>query len=115
MTTAAGGLQPPAVRGSLVDDVAARCGRIGGAVDRQRRAHVVMQRAILVTVQTTVRAVGRGRLDRRNWRDTLITAVATIATAGGVRVNRTGGFHLTAGGPRAGVKDRRRSGYAILT
>lgn len=98
MAAATGGLQPPAVRSSLVD-VAARRGRIGGAVDRQRRAHVMVQRAILVTVQTTIRAVGRGRLDRRNRRDALITAVAATATAGGVRVNWTGGFNLTTGGP----------------
>lgn len=35
MATAAGGLQPPAVRGPLVDDVATWRGRIGATIDRQ--------------------------------------------------------------------------------
>lgn len=60
MATAGGSLQSPVVRGSLVDDVTARRGRVSVAVDRQRRAHVVVQRAVLMSVQIAVRTVGRG-------------------------------------------------------
>jgi len=91
--------QPPSVSGSLVDDVAAGCGRVGGAVDGQGGAHVVMQCAILMTVQTAVRPVGcRRRLDGRDRRDALIAVTGAIAaaTSAGIRVDGTGGLDLTA-------------------
>lgn len=118
MAVAAGGrLQPSGVRGPFVNaDVAARRGRIGGAIDGQRRLHVMVQRAVLMAVQITVRAVGRGRLDRRDWRDARITTATTVA--GRIWIDRTGRFDLAAsraGGARvAGIKNRRRGRNAAL-
>lgn len=105
-TAAAAGsrFQSPTVRGSLVDDVATRCGRVGGTVDGQRCAHVMMQR-VLMTVQAPVRSIRRrGGLNGRDRRDALVavTDAVTAAITAGTRVDRTDGFDLTAAGQIAG-------------